>query len=115
MRTQTHPAIAIDLVGQLDSDLSSSLASTLTRFAAGTTFIVSLERIESTQWAGLCDLADVIVKARAAGLAVYAHARLKRVRSILAEFNVPFDVPQPGSLTISRRVIIARTPQARVA
>ena len=73
------------------------------------TFVVRLDRLNSTQWAGLCELGSVIAAHRRNGLDVRADSRLQRVRAVLDEYAVPMDVPSNGAPLMRRRMIIART------
>ena len=73
------------------------------------TIVITLEGLESTQWAGLCDLGAVIAKYRHNGLDIRADSRLVRVRAVLDELQVPTDVPKVNGRS-RRRMIIARTP-----
>lgn len=109
--------IVIDLVGELDTAMSRMVNREINGLdpAHCATVVVRLERLESTQWAGLCDLATVIDRHRRAGLDVRAESRLRRVIALLDEFAIPHDVPDDGELFMRRRLIIARTPKPRVA
>ncbi len=110
--------VLIDLVGELDSTMSRMLdrcIRTLDQTNCAT-IVVRLERLESTQWAGLCDLGEMIATHRRNGLDVRAGSRLQRVRAVLDEFAIPTDIPREGAPFMRRRMIIARTPaHARVA
>lgn len=79
-----------------------------------TTIVIRLERLDSTQWAGLCDLGAVIAAHRRNGLDVRADSRLRRVRAVLDEFAIPTDVPASDAPIMPRRMIIARTPNHAV-
>jgi hypothetical protein len=104
--------ILIDLVGELDSTMSKMLdrsIRTLDQMNCAT-IVVRLERLESTQWSGLCDLGEMIATHRRNGLDVRAASRLQRVRAVLDEFAIPTDVPRDDAPFMRRRMIIARTP-----
>jgi len=109
--------VVIDLVGELDPTMSRMLNRELQGLDRDkcATIVVRLERLESTQWAGLCDLASVIERHRRAGLDVRAQSRLRRVRAVLDELAIPHEVPDDGAQVMRRRVIIARTPKPQVA
>jgi len=112
---KAHPRreiVLIDLVGELDSIMSRMLDRNIRMLAQTncTTIVIRLERLESTQWAGLCDLATVISAHRRNGLDVRADSRLRRVRAVLDEFAIPTDVPAKDAPLGRRRMIIARTP-----
>ncbi|MBV8599990.1 MAG: hypothetical protein JO359_00350 [Candidatus Eremiobacteraeota bacterium] len=111
--------IFIDLVGELDTAMSQMLARELRALAEdaarGAAIVVRLEGLDSTQWAGLCELASAIEKYRHQGFDVRAHSRLQRVRAVLDEFAIPTDVPGPELTQRRRRIIIARTPKPHVA
>jgi hypothetical protein len=113
VKTQARREIVlIDLVGELDSTMSQMLDRSIRALDQTTcaTIVVRLERLESTQWAGLCDLGSMIAMHRRNGLDVRADSRLRRVRAVLDEFAIPTDVPREGALIMRRRMIIARTP-----
>ena len=104
--------VVIDLVGELDPVMSRMLdrsIRTLTQQSCSM-IVIRLERLNSTQWAGLCDLGSVIAAHRRNGLDVRADSRLQRVRAVLDEYAVPMDVPEGGAPLMRRRMIIARTP-----
>ncbi len=102
----------IDLIGELDPTMSQMLDRSIRLLdpANCATIVVRLERLESTQWAGLCDLGTVIRAHRQNGLDVRADSRLQRVRAVLDELAIPTDVPANGAPFMRRRMIIARTP-----
>lgn len=104
--------VVIDLVGELDSAMSEMLDRSIRLLDPENcaTIIVRLERLQSTQWAGLCDLGSVIRTHRQNGLDVRADSRLQRVRAVLDELSIPTDVPANGLPFMRRRMIIARTP-----
>jgi len=109
----------VDLIGELDTVMSQMVDRELRVLAGdparGATIVIRLEGLDSTQWAGLCDLAAVVEKHRREGLDVRAHSRLQRVRAVLDEFAIPCDVPAPEGTVRRRRIIIARTPKPHVA
>ncbi|MGH7659385.1 MAG: hypothetical protein ACRENA_00525 [Vulcanimicrobiaceae bacterium] len=104
--------VVIDLVGELDSTMSQMVDRSIRQLDSSNcaTIIVRLERLESTQWSGLCDLGTVIRAHRENGLDVRADSRLRRVRAVLDELAIPTDVPVSGAPFMRRRMIIARTP-----
>ena len=110
-------SVVIDLVGELDTTMSRMLNREINGLDSSScgTVVVRLERLESTQWAGLCDLAAVIDRHRRAGRDVRAQSRLRRVIALLDEFAIPHDGPDDGALPMRRRLIIARNPQPKVA
>ncbi|MGH7715024.1 MAG: hypothetical protein ACREML_03400 [Vulcanimicrobiaceae bacterium] len=113
MKTQARREIVlIDLVGELDSTMSKMLDRSIRTLDQSicATIIVRLERLESTQWAGLCDLGSMLATHRSNGLDVRADSRLRRVRAVLDDFAIPTDVPGEGAPFMRRRMIIARTP-----
>lgn len=111
-KTSRREVVMIDLVGELDSTMSRMLDRGIRLLDPldCATIVVRLERVESTQWAGLCDLGDVISKHRRDGLDIRADSRLQRVRAVLDQFAIPTDVPSNGAPVMRRRMIIARTP-----
>jgi hypothetical protein len=113
VKTQSRrEIILIDLVGELDSAMSKMLDRSIRTLDQSTCsmIVVRLERLESTQWAGLCDLGSMIAGHRRNGLDVRADSRLRRVRAVLDEFAIPMDVPSDSAPVMRRRMIIARTP-----
>ena len=106
--------VLIDLVGELDPTMSKMLDRSIRTLDHShcATIVVRLERLDSTQWAGLCDLGSVIATHRRNGLDVRADSRLNRVRAVLDEFSIPTDAPGNGAPFMRRRMIIARTPNA---
>jgi hypothetical protein len=104
--------VVIDLVGELDSTMSQMVDRSIRLLDPANcgTIIVRLERLESTQWAGLVDLGSVIRTHRENGLDVRADSRLRRVRAVLDELAIPTDVPTNSAPFMRRRMIIARTP-----
>lgn len=106
--------VLIDLVGELDPTMSKMLDRSIRMLDHSHcgTIVVRLERLDSTQWAGLCDLGSVIATHRRNGLDVRADSRLHRVRAVLDEFSIPTDAPANGAPFMRRRMIIARTPNA---
>jgi hypothetical protein len=113
VKTQARREIVlIDLVGELDSTMSKMLDRSIRTLNQTNcaTIVVRLERLESTQWAGLCDLGAMIASHRRDGLDVRADSRLQRVRAVLDEFAIPKDIPREGAPFMRRRMIIARTP-----
>jgi hypothetical protein len=104
--------VLIDLVGELDSTMSKMLDRSIRTLdqTICATIVVRLERLESTQWSGLCDLGSMIATHRRNGLDVRAASRLQRVRAVLDEFAIPTDVPRDDAPFMRRRMIIARTP-----
>lgn len=113
VKTQARREIVlIDLVGELDPTMSRMLDRSIRMVALAncSMVVVRLERLDSTQWAGLCDLATVIAAHRRNGVDVRADSRLRRVRSVLDEFAIPTDVPASDAPLMRRRMIIARTP-----
>ena len=75
------------------------------------TFVVRLDRLNSTQWAGLCKLGSVLSAHRRNGLDIRVDSHLQRVRAVLDEYEIPTDVPSDGAPLMRRRMIIARTAQ----
>ena len=113
MKTKARREIVlIDLVGELDSMMSKMLDRSIRTLdqTVCATIVVRLERLESTQWSGLCDLGSMIAMHRSNGLDVRAASRLRRVRAVLDEFAIPTDVPRDDAPLMRRRMIIARTP-----
>jgi hypothetical protein len=104
--------VLIDLVGELDPTMSRMLDRSIRMLALAncSTIVIRLERLDSTQWAGLCDLGTVISTHRRNGIDVRADSRLRRVRAVLDDFAIPTDVPANGATFMRRRMIIARTP-----
>jgi len=105
-------SVYIDLVGELDPTMSRMLDMTIRLLDPSNcaTIVVRLERLNSTQWAGLCDLGSVITAHRQNGLDIRADSRLRRVRAVLDELAIPTDVPKAAGPYMRRRMIIARTP-----
>jgi hypothetical protein len=110
-QTPRHDIVQIDLIGELDPTMSRMLDHAIRSLDSEhcPTIVIRLEGLESTQWAGLCDLGAVIAKHRENGLDIRADSRLQRVRSVLDDFAVPTDVPKANGQS-RRRAIIARTP-----
>lgn len=112
MKQARREIVLIDLVGELDAAMSRMLDRGIRLLDPlnCATIVVRLERLESTQWAGLCDLGNVITAHRQNGLDIRAESRLRRVRAVLDELAIPTDVPKNGEPFMRRRMIIARTP-----
>ena len=104
--------VMIDLVGELDSTMSRMVDRGIRLLDPMhcATIVLRLERVDSTQWAGLCELGNVISMHRKNGLDIRADSRLQRVRAVLDELEIPMDVPSNGAPFMRRRMIIARTP-----
>jgi len=116
MQTQSREIVVIDLVGELDPVMSRMLDRSIrTLTNSNCSIVVRLERLNSTQWAGLCDLGSMIAAHRRNGVDVRADSRLQRVRAVLDEYAIPTDVPSNGAPFMRRRMIIARTQCATPA
>lgn len=109
--------VVVDLVGELDVALAARLNARIAGLEPDRTAVVliRLERVDSTQIAGLRELAEVLAAHRSRGIDVRVRSRLPRVRTVLEAFGLTADVPEGHVFFCRRRVIIARTPKPQVA